>query len=78
MFNQNNTDRKMKKIFQWSDYLNWKNMTSTQKINFKRAFLFPFLVYVIYSFLWKYSISILVIIGIYYLVRLKNRNKIEK
>ena len=78
MFNKKNKDRKMKKIFQWRDYLNWKNMSSTQKINFKRACLFPFLVYVVYFFLLKYSISILIVVGIYYLLRFKNRKKLNK
>ena len=78
MFNRKNRERKMKKIFQWRDYLNWRKMTSTQKINFKRACLFPFLVYVVYFFLLKYSISILIVIGIYYLIRFKNRKKLNK
>ena len=77
MFNRKNRDRKMKKIFQWRDYLNWKKMSKNQKINFKRACLFPFLVYLVYSFLLKYSLAILLIIGIYYLLRFKNRNKIK-
>ena len=78
MFNRNNKERKMQKIFQWRDYLNWKKMTLSQKMNFKRACLFPFLVYVVYGFLLKYSIAILIIIGFYYLVRFKNRKKINK
>ena len=78
MFNQNYKKRKMKKIFQWKDYLNWKKLNSTQKINFKRACLFPFLVYIVYFFLSKYSMAILMIVGIYYLVRFKNRKKINK
>ena len=68
----------MKKIFQWKEYLNWKEMSSTQKINFKRACLFPFLVYVLYAFLLNYSMAILIIIGIYLLIRFKNRNKLDK
>ena len=78
IFNRKNKVRKIKKIFQWSDYLNWKKMTSTQKINFKRACLFPFLVYIVYVFLLQYSIAILIVIGIYYLVRFSNRKKINK
>ena len=78
MFNRNYKERKMKKIFQWREYLNWKKMNSTQKINFKRACLFPFLVYVVYVFLFKYSMAILIMIGIYFLVRFKNRNKLNK
>jgi len=78
MFNRNYKDRKMKKIFQWRDYLNWSNMSQRQKINFKRACLFPFLVYVVYFFLIEYSIALLIIIFIYYLFRLKNRKKLNK
>ena len=57
MFNRKYKKRKMKKIFQWREYLNWKKMNSTQKINFKRACLFPFLVYFVYVFLFKYSMA---------------------
>ncbi len=78
MFNQKYRARKMKKIFQWKEYLNWKNMSSNQKINFKRACLFPFLVYIIYVFLYQYSFPILLIIGIYFLINFKNRNKLRK
>lgn len=78
MFNRKKKEREMRKIFQWSDYLNWNKMTSTQKINFKRACLFPFLVYIVYFFLLRYSMAILLIIGLFYLARFKNRNKINK
>ena len=78
MFNRKYKKRKMKKIFQWREYLNWKKMTSTQKINFKRACLFPFLVYFVYVFLFKYSMAILIIFGIYFLLRFKNRKKLNK
>jgi len=78
IFNRNYKERKMKKIFQWKEYLYWNKMTSDQKINFKRACLFPLLVYIVYVFLYKYSLPILIIIGIYFLVRLKNINKLNK
>ena len=78
MFNRKYKKRKMKKIFQWREYLNWKKMTSSQKLNFKRACLFPFLVYIVYVFLLKYSIPILILIGFFYIVRFKNRKKINK
>ena len=78
MFGRNYKERKMKKIFQWRDYLNWKKMSSKQKINFKRACLFPFLVYIVYLFLLEFSMAILIIIGIYFLIRFKDRKKINK
>ena len=78
MFNRNYKKRKMKKIFQWREYLNWNNMSSTQKLNFKRACLFPFLVYIVYVFLFNYSMAILIVLGIYYVIRFINRKKINK
>ena len=78
MFNRNKRSRKMKKIFQWEEYLNWRKMSNDQKLNFKRACLFPFLVYLVYAFLNQYSIAILLLLGLYFLIRLKNRNKLSK
>ena len=78
MFNRKYSGRKMKKIFQWEDYLNWKRMSAEQKINLKRACLFPFFAYFVYFFLNQYAVSILIIFGIYFLLRFKNRNKLGK
>ena len=78
MFNQRKGSRKMKKIFQWEEYLNWRKMTNEQKLNFKRACLFPFLVYIVYVFLVKYSMAILLLLGLYFLIRFKNSNKLRK
>ena len=78
MFNRNNNGRKMKKIFQWEEYLNWRKMTNAQKLNFKRACLFPFLVYVVYVFLNQYSLAILLLLSFYFLIRFKNRNKLGR
>ncbi len=78
MSRKNNKKRNIKKIFQWQDYLNWNNMTPKQKINFKRACLFPLLVFVVYKFLTEYTYAILIIILIFFLIRLKNRRNIIK
>ena len=78
MINRKYRGRKMKKIFQWEEYLNWREMSPKQKINFKRACLFPFLVYIVYVFLYQYSMAILLIIGIYFFIRFMNRNKLSK
>ena len=78
MFNRKYSGRKMKKIFQWEEYLNWRKMSPNQKINFKRACLFPFLVYIVYVFLYQYSMAILIIIALYFFIRFINRNKLSK
>ena len=78
MFRNNDKDRNLKKIFQWEDYLNWRKMSAQQKINLKRAFLFPFFALIVYNFLSKFTYAILLLIVIYLLIRLKNRRRISK
>ena len=78
MFSRKNRSRKMKKIFQWEEYLNWKKMSKAQKLNFKRACLFPLLVYTVHVFLNQDSLAILLLLGIYFLIRFKNRNKLGR
>ena len=78
MYEKNDKDRNLKKIFQWEEYLNWRKMSSQQRINLKRAFLFPFFVFIIYNFLSKFTYSILLLVFIYLLIRFKNRRRITK
>ena len=78
MFRKNDNKKILKKIFQWEDYLNWHNMTAQQKINVKRAFLFPFLALFVYNFFSEFTYAILLLIFIYLLIRFKNRRKISK
>ena len=78
MFRKNDKDRNLKKIFQWEDYLNWRKMSAQQKINLKRAFLFPFFALIVYNFLSEFTYAILLLICIYLLIRLRNRRRISK
>ena len=78
MFRKKNKDRNLKKIFQWQDYLSWRKMSAQQKINFKRACLFPLLAIIFYNFLNQFTYAILLLVCIYLLTRLKNRRKISK
>ena len=78
MFNRSNKGRKMKKIFQWEEYLNWRKMSNEQKLNFKRACLFPILVYLVYVFLNQYSLAILLLLCLYFFIRFRNRNKLGR
>jgi len=78
MFRKKDKDRNLKKIFQWEEYLNWRKMSAQQKINLKRACLFPFLAIIVYNFLNKFTYAILLLICIYLLIRLKNRRRISK
>ena len=78
MNNRNNKDRNLKKIFQWNEYLNWSKLTDKQKINFKRACLFPLFAYIVYRFLVEFTYALLIIYIIYFFIRFINRNKISK
>ncbi len=78
MFRKNYKGRNLKKIFQWEEYLNWHKMSTQQKINLKRAILFPFLAIIVYNFLSKFTYAILLLVFIYLLIRFKNRKRISK
>ena len=78
MFRRNGKDRNLKKIFQWEDYLNWRKMSAQQKVNFKRACLFPFFALIVYNFLSQFTYALLLLVCIYMLVRLRNRRRISK
>ena len=78
MFRKKDKDRNLKKIFQWEEYLNWRKMSEQQRINLKRACLFPFLAIIVYNFLTKFTYAILLLVCIYLLIRIKNRRKISK
>ena len=78
MFRKKNNNRNLRKIFQWEEYLNWRKMSEQQRINLKRACLFPFLAIIVYNFLTKFTYAILLLVCIYLLIRIKNRRKISK
>ena len=78
MFKKNNKEKNLKKIFQWEEYLNWKKMSQQQKINFKRACLFPLLALIVFNFLREFTYAILLIVSLYLLIRFLKRRKISK
>ena len=78
MFRKNDKDRNLKKIFQIEDYFNWHRMSEKQKINLKRACLFPFLALIVYNFLSEFTYAILLLVCIYLLIRFRNRRRISK
>ena len=78
MFRKKDKDKNLKKIFQWEEYLNWRKMSAQQKINLKRAILFPFLALIVYNFLSEFTYAILLLVCIYLLITLRNRRRISK
>ena len=56
--------RKMKRVFQWRRYLEWKNLTSEEQLSAKRFLLIPVFAYLIISIInQNFSLIVLFLIG---------------
>ena len=70
--------REMKRVFQWKRYLDWKNLTTEEKLSVKRFFLIPVYAYVIVGvFNQNFSLIVLLLIG-YVLYKKFERGGIQK
>ena len=56
--------REMKRVFQWRRYLEWKDLTSDEKISAKRFILIPVFTYLIIGiFNHNFLLIVLLLIG---------------
>ena len=56
--------RKMKRVFQWERYLQWKDLTPEEKLSAKRFLLIPVCAYLIIGiFNQNFSLIVLFLIG---------------
>ena len=64
-FNREKTNgRKMKRVFQWRRYLEWKDLTSEEKLSAKRFLLVPLFAYLLMGiFNQNFSLIVLFLIG---------------
>ena len=70
--------REMKRVFQWRRYLEWKDLTSEEKLSAKRFILIPVFAYLIIGFInLNFSLILILLIG-YYLYKKYERGGIEK
>ena len=70
--------REMKRVFQWRRYLEWKDLTSEEKLSTKRFLLIPVLAYLIIEiFNHNFSLIILFLIG-YVIYKKLQKGEIEK
>ncbi len=70
--------RKMKRVFQWRRYFEWKDLTPEEKLSAKRFILIPIFTYVIIGiFNQNISLIVLLLIG-YVLYRKFEREGIVK
>ena len=57
-------EREMKRVFQWRRYLDWKNLTSEEKLSAKRILLLPLFAYItIQIFNQNFLLIVLLLIG---------------
>ncbi|KGF90713.1 hypothetical protein EU93_1311 [Prochlorococcus marinus str. MIT 9116] len=54
-----------------------KNVKRTE-IKLQEGMLIPLSCYIVYVFLNQYSLAILLLLGLYFLIRFKNRNKLGR
>ena len=70
--------RKMKRVFQWKRYLDWKDLTAEEKLSVKRFLLVPIYAYLIVGiFNQNFSLIVLLLIG-YVLYKKFERGGIQK
>tara|TARA_Y100001968_G_scaffold257406_1_gene244043 strand:+ start:120 stop:401 length:282 start_codon:yes stop_codon:yes gene_type:complete len=56
--------RKMKRVFQWRRYFEWKDLTPEEKISAKRFFLVPVVAYlIIHVFNQNFLLIVLFLVG---------------
>ena len=78
-FNRNKPKGKeMKRVFQWKRYLEWKDLTTEEKLSAKRFLLMPVFAYLIVGiFNQNFSLIVLLLIG-YVLYKKFERGRIQK
>ena len=70
--------REMKRVFQWKRYLDWKDLTTEEKLSVKRFLLIPIYAYLIVGiFNQNFSLIVLLLIG-YVLYKKFERGGIQK
>ena len=60
-----NKNRKMRRVFQWSRFLEWKDLTNEEKLSAKRLILVPIAAYFIFIFISQYMLTLIFLICIY-------------
>ena len=65
----------MKRVFGRWIISDWKTMSPQEKITFKRLCLVPLFAYGVFIFLNRYSLTILVLLGIYFIYKNFKRKK---
>ena len=68
----------MKRVFQWGRYLNWKNLSSQEKLTLKRLLFIPIIAYFLLGLISRYSFALICCIGGYLLYQMFSNGKLKK
>ena len=78
-FNREKTNAKeMKRVFQWRRYLEWKELTSEEKLSVKRLLLVPVFAYLIIGIFNQYFLLIVLLLIGYALYKKYEKGGIVK
>tara|TARA_B100000700_G_scaffold329267_1_gene450282 strand:+ start:775 stop:1062 length:288 start_codon:yes stop_codon:yes gene_type:complete len=70
--------RKMKRVFQWGRYIQWKDLTPEEKLSAKRILLLPLFTYILLTILnQNLSLIILLLMG-YFLYKKYQKQRNNK
>ena len=73
-----NTEKEMKRVFQWRRYIEWKDLTPEEKLSAKRFLLIPVFAYLINGILNQSSFLIILLFVGFVLYKKYERGGIEK
>ena len=72
-------EREMKRVFQWRRYLEWKDLTSEEKLSAKRFLFLPFFAYlIIFIFNKNFLLIVLLLIGYVLYKKFEKRGLVKK
>ena len=71
-------ERKMKRVFQWERYLEWKNLTADERLNARRIILIPIIAFPLLQIIKFYTPLILTALLIWLLYRHFEKGNITK
>ena len=68
----------MKRVFQWERYLEWKSLSSQEKLAAKRFLFLPLLAYLIIMFIDRYAFAIAIFFVGYLAYKKFEKGKLKK
>ena len=68
----------MKRVFQWERYLDWKSLSTQEKLAAKRFLFLPLLAYLIITFIERYAFAITIFFVGYLAYKKFDKGKLKK